>query len=248
MILRQVHPDVSTWDSTDDDARDRIRQAYALARPRLLRVNLIASVDGSATGADGTSESLSNRADRSILGAIRSLADVVLIGAETFRAERYLLPRSARLAVLTRSGELGGTSVGERTDPVVTVLGPASAEAAARRSLPGVDVEFLQLPLEDGPLEDGRLDLTDAVDSLRAAGAESIVSEGGPSLVAQLLAADLVDELCLSTSPRLSATGHPVLADAGGRPRDLELLSLLVDQEGGTYARWRVVPLAVTVN
>lgn len=39
------------------------------------------------------------------------------------------------------------------------------------------------------------------VEHLHALGHHRILSEGGPSLLAELFAADLVDELCLAVSP-----------------------------------------------
>ncbi|MET0303205.1 MAG: dihydrofolate reductase family protein, partial [Microbacteriaceae bacterium] len=92
-----------TVDPRSADGRASIEEWYRPPRTPWLRLNLIASVDGSAAGADGTSDTLSNPDDRAILGVLRSLADVVLIGAQTLRAEGYLLPRRSRLAVLTRS-------------------------------------------------------------------------------------------------------------------------------------------------
>ena len=64
-----------------------------------------------------------------------------------------------------------------------------------------------------------------------------VVCEGGPSIVAQLLDAGLVDEICLTTVPRL--VGGPSAPPFGAAPaRDLELRQLLVDEAGATYARF----------
>ena len=54
------------------------------------------------------------------------------------------------------------------------------------------------------------------------------------------IAAGLVGELCLSTSPRLVGGGLPVLGGAPHPALGLELASLLVDDAGGLYARWLV--------
>ena len=231
MILRRVHPEPSvSIETTEAGARDRLRELYAPPTADWLRLNLIASVDGNASGADGTSESLSNRADRAILGAIRSLSDVVLVGAQTLRVEGYLVPKTTRLAVLTRGGDFSGAALRSGDDAAeILVLGPETARATAISTLPGIGVEFV--PLTEDP------DATSAVAALRVGGLRSIVCEGGPRLAAQLLAADAVDELCLSTSPRISATGLPVLGD-GGAPAELRLTQLLLDETGGSYARW----------
>lgn len=220
-------------DTAAAEAREAIRILYAPPQRHWLRLNLIAGVDGGARGSDGTSSTLSNHADRAILGAIRSLADVVLIGAETLRAESYLVPRAARLAVVTTGGELSptGTGSGTRTEPPrVLVLGPATAEERARATVTDAEVEFVALP------GTGRVSMDAVVRALRCRGAASVVCEGGPRLAAQLLDAGLVDEICLSISPRLTGGELPVLA--GARARELRLAGLLADDSGGLYARW----------
>lgn len=245
MILRPVHPAVDDGFAHDaPDARERIAGLYAPPRQDWLRLNLIASVDGSATGADGTSETLSNPADRRILGVIRSQADVVLIGAQTLRAEGYLLPRRAHLAVATTTGELGGAhpprpAAGASDDEPaartsVLVLGPAAVEERARATMTAAEVEFL--PVE--PRGDGRPSAADLLAALRAHGARSIVCEGGPALAGQVLATGQVDEICLSTSPRIAATGLSVFGAESAAAQELLLGGLLVDEAGGLYARW----------
>jgi len=238
VILRPVHPAVGDPIPVGEpETRERLRALYRRTDDaRGIRVNLIASVDGSARGDDGTSESLSSRADRAVLGAIRAESDVVLIGAASLRAEGYLLPRTARLAVVTASGDLTGASTGDATDADrLLVLGTADARARVAATLPAPHT-FLELPAD----ADGRVDLPAAVTALEAAGSPRIGCEGGPSLAADLLAAGLVGELCLSTSPRLVGGGLPVLGGAPHPAVGLELAGLLVDDAGGLYARWLV--------
>jgi len=154
-------------------------------------VNLVVSLDGSAAGPDGTSSSLTMGSDRAVLGAIRAASDLVLVGAATLRSEPHLVPRSTRLAVLSRSGDLGEARL--RPDDLV-------------------------------------------LDALPARGGR-IVCEGGPSVVAQLLAAGLVDEVCLTTVPRIVG-GTPLPPFGGVAAPPLELQQLLVDAAGATYARF----------
>jgi len=236
VILRQVYPvPGDPIEVGGSDARERLRALYrrADAAPGI-RVNLISSIDGSAGGDDGTSESLTSRADRAVLGAIRAESDVVLVGAATLRAEGYLLPRTARLAVLTASGELGAARVGEVADPErLLVLGPAAARAAASATL-AAPHRFVELPATGA----GGVSLPDALAALAAAGAPRIVCEGGPSLASALITAGLVGELCLSTSPRLTGGALPVLGGASHPSIDARLASLLIDDAGGLYARW----------
>src|SRR5215211_3753095 len=55
---------------------------------RHLRVNFVSSVDGAVT-LDGRSGGLSVPADKRVFGLLRDLAEVILVGAGTARAEGY---------------------------------------------------------------------------------------------------------------------------------------------------------------
>jgi RibD C-terminal domain len=56
-------------------------------RPRV-RLNMITSVDGAAT-VDGKSAGMGASADKEIFQTLRTLADVILVGAATVRSENY---------------------------------------------------------------------------------------------------------------------------------------------------------------
>ncbi|MFY9886807.1 MAG: dihydrofolate reductase family protein, partial [Streptosporangiaceae bacterium] len=63
---------------------------------RHLRANMVASADGAASLA-GRSGGLSGAGDRMVFTVLRSLSDLVLVGAGTARAERYRPAQSAGL-------------------------------------------------------------------------------------------------------------------------------------------------------
>jgi len=238
VILTRIHPAsaVETIDLDDPQSRDRLLDLYRPPVERWLRLNLITSVSGSAGGSDGTSETLTNPADRRLLGVIRELADVVLIGAESLRREGYLLPSRSRLAVVTGSGDLDGHRLAPEIETGrMLVLCPESAVPAVRASLGGRSVEIVVVA-DVG----GRLAIADIVDALHRRGHLSIVCEGGPRLAAQLVADRLVDEVCLSTSPTIGGTSLPLLVGAEVQTQSLELSQLLVDGASGLYARWSV--------
>ena len=233
MRLTRVHPGPSEEIDLDvADSRDRLLELYRPPLTRWLRLNLITSVSGSAAGSDGTSETLTNPADRKILGVIRELADVVLIGAQSVRAEGFSLPRKARLAIVTRSGDLSGHRIAGPIEPGrLFVLCPAAAAENAA-SLAGA--EIIVVDSADGSLR------ADAIlDALYSHGLESIVCEGGPNLAAQFAAAGLLDEVCLSTSPSLGGPSLPLLGSELA-PIALELSSLMIDESSGLYARWAI--------
>ena len=229
MILRRVHPGpIESFELDADGTRERLLDLYRPPRPEWLRLNLVTSVSGSAAGSDGTSETLTSTADRRILGVIRELADVVLVGAESVRAEGYLRPTRAPLALVTSSGNLEGHRI-NGDGPAVVVLCPPEAEERVRHTLPGADI--ITVP---GP----RMSAVDLITALRSRRFESVVCEGGPGLARQIVVAGLADEVCLTTSPRLTGVTLPLFGAESFPEVAVELAQLIVDDESSLYARW----------
>ena len=229
MIFERLYP--SPAERIDGDDRALLLDAYRPPRTDWLRINLIASVTGSATGVDGTSETLSSRPDRRILGVIRELADVVVVGAASVRTEGYQHPRHSRLAVVTVSGNLAGHRLDAPEGAAPIVICPPAAAARVRAQIPGAEI------LELAPT--GRtIAATEVIGVLRDRGFASIVCEGGPSLAGQLLDAGVVDELSLSTSPRVGGTQLALTGPAVISERTVSLHQLLCDEASGLYARW----------
>lgn len=218
----------------------------AAGRP-YVRLNMISSLDG-AIAVGGRSRALGGPADGRVFQVLRSLADVVLVGAGTVRAERYGPVRldgrlrAARadrgqspvppIAIVTRSGQLDWESPffteAEARPIVLTVAGVAPRAA---------DVADVVVAGDD------RVDLPRAVAALAERGAGEILAEGGPALNAQLVAAGLLDELCLTLSPRLVAGNSPrVLAGPDlGAPWPTEVVHLL-EEDGFLFLRAALAP------
>jgi riboflavin biosynthesis pyrimidine reductase len=97
--MRQLLPeyleDVDTIATYEGDARPAPPD-----RPWLL-TNMIASSDGAIT-VEGRSGSLGTEADKAVFSTLRSLADVVLVGAGTARTEGYGPPRTPETAQARR--------------------------------------------------------------------------------------------------------------------------------------------------
>lgn len=158
-----------------------------------LRLNMIASLDGAAT-VDGLSGGLGGPADHRVFAALREVAGVVLVAAGTVRAEGYG-PSKVPLAIVTRSCALDfGSSLftGGARPMVLTVAAAPPDRLAAAREVADVLIAG-----------ERNVDLPGALHLLGQAGYASVLAEGGPSLNAQLAAADLVDELCLTVAPCL---------------------------------------------
>jgi riboflavin biosynthesis pyrimidine reductase len=232
MMLRRVVPaDGGTIDLDAADARSTLLDWYDPRSPEHLRLNLVSTLDGRAAGTDGTSESLTSRADRTILGVIRELSDVVLVGAESVRRERYLRPRRAALAIVTASGDLSGHRL-ESTEATHPLLVLTTDRGARRVASTASSAQVLVL---DG---DDRLDVHEVVATLRRAGFGRIAAEGGPRLAAQLLEASLVDELCLTVMPRVGGPALPLLTSSPFDVREARPLALLHDESGVQFGRW----------
>lgn len=233
MTLTRLLPGPTEVFALKNQWRETLAALYETPQELWLRINLIASVNGNAAGADGTSHGLSSSTDRRILGAIRRLSDVVVVGASSVRKEGYFFPKPAPLAIVTGSGDLIGHQIPSDIDETrLIVLCPPEARDTLAHSLRDTRVTVITLP---GP----RMHPAAIVKALRARGHNRIVCEGGPSLAAQFLDAGVVDEVCLSTSPLLNNTNVPVFQGLSHSQR-LKLTQLLVDQESVLYARWQV--------
>lgn len=171
-------------------------------------INMISSIDG-ASALDGRSGGLGSPADKEVFRAIRSVADVILVGAGTVRDERYGQPRPSparqeerrsrgqqpvpRLVVLSRRLEFGPASrLFTEPGPRPLVLTTSDSDPQRRAALSDVAevVEAGERSVEP----------RDALRLLRDRGAGVVLAEGGPTLNGQLIAAGLVDEVCLSLS------------------------------------------------
>lgn len=89
---------------------------------------------------------------------------------------------------------------------------------------------------------EGSVDLGRALAALGDGGTRSVLAEGGPSLNRALAAAGLLDEVCLTVSPRLVAgdsrriLAGPALAAGGAALR----LHAVCEDEGLLFLRYRV--------
>jgi riboflavin biosynthesis pyrimidine reductase len=235
VILTRVVPAIEEpLDQDAPDFRDRLVDLYRPGAAEWVRLNLIGSVSGSATGPDGTSETLTNPVDRAILGVIRGHADVVVVGAASIRAEGYFVPRNGALAVVSRSGNFADHQIkGTTQHGTLIILCPAAAVERARASIGMPEITIIAVPDDDGSLTAPAI-----VTALRGAGYRSIVVEGGPALATLFVTDDAVDELCLTTSPVLNGGAMPLFGAHEFADRPLTLTQLLIDSGGATYARW----------
>lgn len=188
---------------------------------------MVASIDGSAV-VSGASAGLSSANDSAVMLRLRSLADVIIVGAGTAKAEGYGPPRRGdlRIGLVTASGQVDATT------PLFTsgagfVITTRAADIPA-----GIDV------IRAGT---DAVDLTDALSRLGEVGVAPrfVQAEGGPTLNGALFAADLIDEINVTTSPLTVGGAGPRLATNGAdHAHRFELAQLLTDDESFVYSRW----------
>jgi riboflavin biosynthesis pyrimidine reductase len=231
--LRQVFPELV--DPADLPAA-YARRDRGDGRP-CVRVNMIASVDG-ATTVQGLSGALGGPGDRAVFAVLRSLADVVFVGAGTVRSEGY---RPVRLgdAARARRAELGLSPV----PPIAVVTASANldwdapffTEAVARPIVVTAERGARSARDRAGAVAeivvagDEQVDPARAVEALGELGFRHVLAEGGPHLNGQLAEAGLVDELCLTLSPSLvgGASGRILTGPDLTPPVALELAHVL---------------------
>ena len=254
--MRRVWPPPGPDDPSPDTELDRDALAALYAHPEgpapFVRVNFVASADGAVT-VDGRSGGLEAPGDREVFGLLRELADVVLVGAGTARAEGYRGARTSPerearrrargqapvppIAVVSRGADLDPASP-LFTDTTVAplVLTAAEAPAEACRALAAAGAEIVVASGGDPETTDPAA----IVAALAARGLGRVLCEGGPALFGSLLAAGLVDELCLSLAPQLAGPGAARIVEGPGlaAPRPLQLVAV-VGHADGLLLRYR---------
>lgn len=205
-----------------------------------LTIHFVMSLNGAATGPDGRSGSLGGAADRVALRRVRDAADVVLAGAGTVRHEGYgpastdedrrqrrtdkgLAP-VPRLAVLTNAGVDVARLTGAGEPPIIITADPEAPGGWAA----GADVVLLEPPIEPA----------DVVAVLADRGLNRILCEGGPTLVQQLFAGRVVDELFLTIAARLVGGQIPLFPEPV-TDADLDLVSA-EQHDNDVLLRYRV--------
>jgi riboflavin biosynthesis pyrimidine reductase len=219
---------------------------YAVDRPTLAGrpwvVGLMAATADGAAAVEGLSGSIGGPGDREVFRAVRAVADAVVVGSGTVAAERYGPVRTppdvvaARLARgqqphpravvvsgrLSLDPELRLFAEADGTTPRPVVVHAPAAPADRRAALDPV-ADLVEVPAGPAGVDPGAL-----LGELGRRGHRVVVLEGGPTLNGVLVAADLVDELCLTLDPMVVGgrsprivTGDGVAAARAWRPAHL---------------------------
>jgi 5-amino-6-(5-phosphoribosylamino)uracil reductase len=172
-------------------------------------VNMVASADG-AISVEGKTKAMSSEADRHVFHHLRSLADVILVGAQTVRAESYGPPR------ISEARQAERVARGQDAVPRIAIVSSSLdldwssrlfSESPTRPLL--LTTEDADVPAEARAVADvivagrARVSMPDALVALGERGVGVVLCEGGPTLNGVLAADDLIDELCLTVFPAL---------------------------------------------
>ena len=222
-----------------------IADAYAWPEGAWTRAMMLTTLDGAIAGADGLSGSISSATDRLIFSEVRRLADAVLVGAGTIRAERYN-PMKARpeyqearaasglksapvVVIVSRTLDLPWQDplFHESAQQPIVLTGshdPSSSEL--KRAHAHADVQ--QIP---------DLEARTIIGAMHARGLSRIVCEGGPTLLTQMAAADLIDEYDLTLAPILAGNGHGIVDGPLGEITRLHLAQAITD-DGFVFTKY----------
>ena len=177
-----------------------------------VRAMMVQTIDGAFFGPDGKSRSISSDRDREVLVEARRLADVVLVGAQTIRTERY------RPMVAKPEWQSARAAIGAQPAPVVAIISvsldlpweePLFGESAITPMVftDGSATKERTLMAEEIQAA-GRVEIIecaslplDALEVLRQRGFTRIVCEGGPRLLRDLFSE--IDEIDLTIAPML---------------------------------------------
>ena len=215
-----------------------ITAAYAWPEGAWTRAMMLTTLDGAIAGADGLSGSISSATDRVIFSEVRRLADAVLVGAGTIRAERYN-PMKARpeyqdaraaaglqsapvVVIVSRGLDLPWQDPffhESAQQPIVLTGSHDPSSSALKRAHAYADVQ--QIP---------DLEARTIIGAMHARGLSRIVCEGGPSLLTQLAAANLIDEFDLTLAPILAGNGHGIVDGPLGEITRLRLAHAFADE------------------
>jgi riboflavin biosynthesis pyrimidine reductase len=211
-----------------------------------IRANMIVSADGAAA-ASGRSAGLQVPADHLVFAALRDLADVVLVGWATAATENYGPARpdaqqreraglgpDLPIAVVSRTLAIDPSSRLFASARPFVVTCAASDER--RRDELAAYADVLVCGDDD-------IDYALAREAFAERALHRVLCEGGPRLLARVMAGGDLDELCLTVSPRATGPGAPRVVAGGpwpdGRSLPMRLIGLLED-DGALFLRYSV--------
>ncbi|HEX2267878.1 MAG TPA: dihydrofolate reductase family protein [Actinomycetota bacterium] len=245
---------------------DALRQRYGGELgfpPQIVYANFVTSLDGIAALDPETPPSVisaKSDTDRFVMGLLRAFADAVVVGAGTLRAEPRHLWTPERIYPSTSAdyAELRA-SLGRQSEPQLVLL---TRKGDVDPSLPAFEAGALIVTTDQAAsrlrsslppasraigLPEAELSVSTVLHIVRAEGHQTILTEGGPTVLGGFLKERVLDELFLTLSPRIA--GHKrgderlSLVENFAYPASgLQPLSLLSAKQDGShlFLRYRI--------
>jgi riboflavin biosynthesis pyrimidine reductase len=228
-------------------ADEDITQLYGYPVERTwVRANFVSTLDGAVQGPDDKAASISDSADRRVFALLRSLCDVVVVGAGTARAEGYapVKPHEVDTDLRQRQGltDVPSIAVVSRTLDISEELlcgGEAPTLVLTTASAPEARVADARAVADVIVAGEETIDARAVVEELSARGLQRILLEGGPRLMRSFVAADRCDELCLTVSALMvGGDRHRLLRGGAVEPPKAFQLRHLLEEDGTLFCRY----------
>jgi riboflavin-specific deaminase-like protein len=248
--LRRLLPEQQEVTLEQAYASLRLDEHVRPDRPYVV-ANMVATADGRATLA-GSTRAISSDADRALFHSLREQVDAVMAGTATIALERY--------GRLVRDPERVRRRVERELEPLpLAVTASRSLELPAEAPLfqdPDSRIVVLtgsvteapscgaELMIEHMPADGGHeIDLARGMQLLRERYAvRTLLLEGGPTLLAAMMQAGVVDELFLAIAPLAVGSGsEPAIVEGEPLPEPVSLsLVGVLEDEGFLFLRYEI--------
>ncbi len=194
-------------------------------------INAAMTLDGKIDSLQRNGAAISSAADWERVDALRASSDAIMVGGRTAldedprllvksaprrdeRQARGLPPNPAKVAILSQANFRPQSRFLHSGPARVILYTTERTPPEQRRQLQAQGAEVYLFGQE-------RVDLPAAMQHLYALGIRRLMVEGGGTLIAALLAANLVDEIFLYLAPLIfGGASAPTLADGPGLPPD----------------------------
>ncbi len=250
--MQRIH-NVTQLADLDPDA---LARCYAYPRHLdgpWVRANFVNSIDGAFT-VDGVSKGLGTDADHRVFEVLRELADVIVVGAGTVRAENYGgADTDPHRRIAHHQHGIGGHPDGT-APPIAVVTATARLDPGSRFFTEATVAPLIVTTSHADPEQIAALEKAGAeiviagtasimpaalIRVFTERGLHRVLCEGGPHLFGQLAEAGLVDELCLTTAPVLvGGTGGRISLSASTFDLPMARKQLVLAEDGTVLARW----------
>jgi len=208
-----------------------------------IRTNMVSTLTGSAT-MNHVSEDMGNDTDGQLFAALRNWADVVLVGAQTVRAEDYsgVAPatdgsRPAPIAVPSRSLDFDITSdffTDFTTPPILLVPHSSWDDQELAKRIATIESAGAEV------CDAGEGTVQNYISVLKDRGFKRVLCEGGPGMIGQLVDIDAIDQMYLTLDPHLSTGVETPMATFQGEHshRRMQLENVAADHDGTVFLRY----------